>query len=117
MESTFAQIIVQSCSISAGIVSRNSNSIQPSNFGSNSNSLSSSHYPALPSGAQQLPISSSQYAPKGVGGGASNGPSTRSSELTKIVVAQLAVLVTTIREDNWDSTVLQIRQVRIFFFV
>lgn len=97
-------------------MSRNSNSIQLSNSGSNWNSLSSSHYPALPSGVQQLSISSSQYAPKGVGGGANNGPSTRSSELTKIVVAQLTVLVTTIRQDNWDSTVRQIRQVRSFYW-
>jgi hypothetical protein len=68
----------------------------------------------LSSDFQQLSSSNSYYTPKGVGGGSHNGPSNnnnRSKELSTIVVAQLAVLVTTIGEDNWDSTVAQIREV------
>ncbi len=72
----------------------------------------SSQPPGLSSDFQQLSSSNTHYTPKGVGGGSHNGPSNhRSRELSTIVVAQLAVLVTTIGEDNWDSTVAQIREV------
>lgn len=76
---------------------------------------SSSHPPGLSSRSQQLTTPTSNYAPKGVVGGATGGPSISSSarptELSKIVIAQLAVLITTIKEDNWDSAVAQIREV------
>ncbi|KAK9362606.1 hypothetical protein V1504DRAFT_487975 [Lipomyces starkeyi] len=46
----------------------------------------------------------------GGGGGSSNLSGNRPTELSKIVGAQIVVLVSTIKEDKWDTTVKQIRQ-------
>ncbi|KAK9455889.1 Not1-domain-containing protein, partial [Dipodascopsis uninucleata] len=66
---------------------------------------------------QRASSSSPSLSSSGVGGGG-GGSSTSSSsslgsrptELSKIVGAQIVVLVSTIKEDKWDTTVKQIRQ-------
>ncbi|KAK9374304.1 uncharacterized protein V1513DRAFT_470794 [Lipomyces chichibuensis] len=85
---------------SAGQIAPLCNSVSPSKHfhirhqSSSAASLSSS----LPTGAG------------GGGGGSSNLSGNRPTELSKIVGAQIVVLVSTIKEDKWDTTVKQIRQ-------
>lgn len=60
--------------------------------------------------------SSSSTTPTGTNSSTHSSNTNKNSELTQIVVAQLTVLSTTIRDENWDSTVNHIHQVCIFDF-
>ncbi|KAK9365989.1 hypothetical protein V1509DRAFT_674546 [Lipomyces kononenkoae] len=77
---------------------------------SNSSSFSKPlHSQQQSSSAASLPSSLPPGAGGG-GGGSSNLSGNRPTELSKIVGAQIVVLVSTIKEDKWDTTVKQIRQ-------
>ncbi|KAK9243263.1 hypothetical protein V1506DRAFT_516426 [Lipomyces tetrasporus] len=72
---------------------------------------SSKHLQSQQQSSSAASVSSSLPSGAGGGGGGSSNPSgNRPTELSKIVGAQIVVLVSTIKEDKWDTTVKQIRQ-------